>query len=152
VTLYLKESIYNADQFFANKVDHCMMVLAAISGFLAVALGAFGAHALKAILSPEMMAVYQTAVEYHLMHSVLWLSVSGLSLHLPQLKWLTYSAWALAVGILLFSGSLYLLTLTGIKSLGMITPVGGVSLLLGWLMLALAGREFSNTKSVAGSN
>ncbi len=128
------------------------MVLAAISGFLAVALGAFGAHALKAILSPEMMAVYQTAVEYHLMHSVLWLSVSGLSLHLPQLKWLTYSAWALAVGILLFSGSLYLLTLTGIKSLGMITPVGGVSLLLGWLMLALAGREFSNTKSVAGSN
>ncbi|MFC3152035.1 DUF423 domain-containing protein [Litoribrevibacter euphylliae] len=118
-----------------------MLTLAAISGFLAVALGAFGAHGLKTVLSPDMMAVYQTGVLYHLTHSILWLVVSALSVFDPENPWLKRSAVALAVGVVLFSGSLYLLTMTGLKTLGMITPVGGVSLLLGWLMLAIAGRK-----------
>lgn len=118
-----------------------MLVFAAISGFLAVALGAFGAHGLKAVLSPEMMAVYQTGVQYHLTHSILWVVVSALTVIDPHNIWLKRSALALAIGIVLFSGSLYLLTVTGWKSLGMITPIGGVSMLLGWLMLAMAGRK-----------
>ncbi|GLQ30549.1 DUF423 domain-containing protein [Litoribrevibacter albus] len=128
-----------------------MIVFAALSGFLAVALGAFGAHALKQVLSPEMLTVYQTAVEYHLIHSVLLFVVSALMLTHGHLRWLKRSALALAIGILLFSGSLYLLTLSGIKTLGIVTPFGGVSLLLGWLMLAAAGREFSRIQPVEGS-
>ena len=118
-----------------------MIIVAALSGFLAVALGAFGAHGLKSVLAPDMMTVYQTGVEYHLTHSILWVLVSALSVLDSSNPWLKRSGVALGVGILLFSGSLYLLTLTGMKSLGVITPFGGVSLLLGWLMLAVAGRK-----------
>lgn len=128
-----------------------MIVFASLSGFLAVALGAFGAHALKSVLSSDMFSVYQTAVEYHLIHSVLLFVVSVLMVTHGNLLWLKRSAIAIAWGILLFSGSLYLLTLSGIKLLGMVTPLGGVSLLLGWLMLAAAGREFSIKQPSQGS-
>jgi uncharacterized membrane protein YgdD (TMEM256/DUF423 family) len=109
-----------------------------LSAFLAVALGAFGAHALKSRVSPDMLAVWQTGVQYHLFHA-LGLILVGLLLHMfPQVGGIRLSGWLLLGGTLLFSGSLYLLALTGIRTLGAITPLGGVAFLLGWLLLALS--------------
>jgi len=124
-----------------------MLVFAAISGFLAVAMGAFGAHGLKSVLTPEMLTVYQTGVFYHLSHSIIWAMVALAGVQWPSISWLNRSAWGFALGILLFSGSLYLLTLTGIKTLGMVTPFGGASLLVGWLMLAMAGKSLARRKA-----
>lgn len=124
-----------------------MLVFAAISGFLAVAMGAFGAHGLKSVLSPEMLTVYQTGVFYHLTHSIIWGVVALAAVQWPSISWLNRSAWAFALGIVLFSGSLYLLTLTGVKTLGMVTPFGGVSLLVGWFMLAMAGKSLAKVKA-----
>jgi uncharacterized membrane protein YgdD (TMEM256/DUF423 family) len=112
------------------------LCLSALSGFLAVGLGAFGAHGLKGRLSMEMMAVYQTAVQYHFYHTFALALVGLLCLQLNH-SLLRVSAWGFLVGLLLFSGSLYLLSLTGIRWLGAITPFGGFAFLLGWLTLAI---------------
>ncbi|HEY9033533.1 MAG TPA: DUF423 domain-containing protein [Pseudomonadales bacterium] len=112
--------------------------LAAISGLMAVALGAFGAHALKGRLTADMQAVYQTAVSYHFIHTLALLAVALLMLQLGKSTALMLSALAFVAGILVFSGSLYLLSVTGIRWLGAITPVGGVAFMLGWLALLLA--------------
>lgn len=112
------------------------VAIGAVNAFLAVALGAFGAHLLKAKLAPEMFAVWQTAVQYHLPHAV-GLVVVGVLIHLlPGAGLLHWAGWLLAVGMLLFSGSLYLLALSGVRWLGAITPLGGVALLGGWAALA----------------
>jgi uncharacterized membrane protein YgdD (TMEM256/DUF423 family) len=113
------------------------LVLAALGGFTGVALGAFAAHGLKARLSPEYLAVFQTGTHYQLIHSLALLAVGLLLLHAPQ-RLLRASGTLFALGIALFSGSLYLLTLTGIRGLGMITPIGGLAFLAGWLCLGLA--------------
>lgn len=113
------------------------VLFAAISGFLAVALGAFGAHALKASLSPALYQVYQTGVEYQFYHTFALLFLGLAADKLPQ-RLINGSGWAFSVGILLFSGSLYLLALTGIRTLGAITPLGGIAFLLGWGLLAYA--------------
>lgn len=113
------------------------LVLAALGGFTGVALGAFAAHGLKARLSPEYLAVFQTGTHYQLIHSLALLAVGLLLLHAPQ-RLLLASGTLFALGIALFSGSLYLLTLTGIRGLGMITPIGGLAFLAGWLCLGLA--------------
>ncbi|HAH24580.1 MAG TPA: DUF423 domain-containing protein [Prolixibacteraceae bacterium] len=104
---------------------------------LGVLLGAFGAHALKAQLSPEMLGVYKTAVEYQFYHSLGLLLVGLIGYHL-QSKWLKWSGILLFVGVVLFCGSLYALSLTGIKTLGVITPFGGLSFVAGWICLAIA--------------
>lgn len=114
------------------------LLLAAISGFLAVGLGAFGAHGLKTKLTPDLLAVYRTAVEYQFYHTLALLAVGLLLLHWPQNTWLKGSGWAFVAGMLIFSGSLYLLALTGTRWLGAITPIGGAAFLAGWLLLALA--------------
>jgi uncharacterized membrane protein YgdD (TMEM256/DUF423 family) len=119
-----------------------MLVVAALLGFFAVALGAFGAHGLKTVLSPDMMLIYQTAVHYHLTHAIVLVVVSVLALSKPEIPYFKRSGVCLFVGIMIFSGSLYLLTLTGTKWLGAVTPIGGVSLLVGWLMLALGGHQW----------
>lgn len=112
------------------------LLLAAFFGFTGVALGAFAAHGLRARLSSEYLAVFQTGVHYQLIHALALLGVALLSLHLPgRLPLLAGSLFSL--GILLFSGSLYLLTLTSLK-LGIVTPIGGLAFLGGWLCLALA--------------
>lgn len=125
------------------------LISAAISGFSAVALGAFGAHGLKTILSPKLMAAWQTAVQYHLVHSavllILAFALLSLSLPAPADKWLKRSANMMLAGILLFSGSLYLMALTGIRPLGMITPIGGISWLIGWGFLLLAALKLPQT-------
>lgn len=105
---------------------------------LAVAMGAFGAHALKKMLPPDLLAVYQTAVNYHVYHALGLLAVGLLALHLPESALLRWAGILLAVGVLVFSGSLYALSLSGIRKLGAITPFGGVALIAGWLLLAVA--------------
>lgn len=114
-----------------------IIVWAAALLALAVALGAFGAHALKANLTEEYLEVYKTGVQYHFYHALGLLLVGVLAISNPS-KWLSRSAFLLALGILLFSGSLYVLAITGIKSLGMITPFGGVSFIAGWVLLVFA--------------
>ncbi len=113
--------------------------LAAVSGLLAVALGAFGAHALKTRLDETALSVYQTAVQYQFYHSLALLAVGLLCLWLPQSRLLPASGMAFLIGLLLFSGSLYILSFTGMRWLGAITPLGGLSFMVGWALLALAG-------------
>ena len=113
------------------------ITLASISGMLAVTLGAFGAHALKGRLDDYSRGVFETAVQYHFYHTLALLAVGILLLQQPQLIQLQWSGWAFFIGIIIFSGSLYVMTLTGARWLGAITPVGGVAFIIGWLMLAL---------------
>lgn len=105
----------------------------AASGLLAVALGAFAAHALRGHLETQMLAVFQTATQYQLVHSILLVAL-GLA-PAEQHRGLHYARVAFAVGIVVFSGSLYLLVTTGNRKFGMITPVGGISFLVGWALL-----------------
>tara|TARA_B110000967_G_C18654083_1_gene444845 strand:+ start:221 stop:607 length:387 start_codon:yes stop_codon:yes gene_type:complete len=117
--------------------------LAAFSGALAVMIGAFGAHALKARLTPELLSVYETGVQYHFWHTLVLLAVGLLALQLPDSRTLIASGIAFIVGIILFSGSLYLLASTdirhlGIMPVGLITPFGGMSFIVGWLLLLIS--------------
>lgn len=114
------------------------LAMASVSGFLAVALGAFGAHGLKARLSEEMMAVYRTAVEYHFYHTLALLAVAVLLYTGSQSTMLRASGWLFVGGIIVFSGSLYALALSGIRVLGAVTPIGGLLFLAGWIALAVA--------------
>ena len=113
------------------------LLLAAGNGFLVVALGAFGAHGLSARLSAEMMATYQTAVQYHFYHSLALLGVALLCLQFPVATLPRASGYLFLAGIVLFSGSLYLLALTGVRWLGAVTPIGGLGFLAGWLCLCI---------------
>ncbi len=114
-------------------------ILLAGSVFLALAVitGAFGAHALKAKLADDMMQVYKTGVEYHFYHALGLLLVGILSVQFPSVL-ISWSGICLAMGIILFSGSLYVIALTGIRCLGAITPLGGISFIAGWLLLFFA--------------
>ncbi len=114
------------------------LLLAGSSGLLAVMLGAFGAHALKASLTPALYAAYQTGIEYQFYHTLALLLV-GMLRQQQDLPYLLWAGRAFVAGILLFSGSLYLLALSGVKVFGMVTPVGGVLFMVGWAMLILAG-------------
>ncbi len=113
------------------------MALGAVNAFLSVAAGAFGAHALKARLSPELLAVFETGARSHMYHALGLLAVGLLAQSRPS-GLLTAAGWAMTLGIVLFSGSLYVLALSGVRSLGAITPLGGLGFLAGWLLLALA--------------
>jgi len=118
-------------------MDKNFLLLGAIAGFLAVALGAFGAHGLRGRLSPEMMSVFQTGVQYHLAHALAILLVGAIMGHLSG--WLIQTAgWCFVAGIVFFSGSLYLLAVTGVTILGAVTPIGGLLFLAGWPCLAFA--------------
>ena len=113
-------------------------LLGSVAMLLAVAMGAFGAHALKELLPAERMAVYQTAVNYHVYHALGLLAIGALALRIPDAAWLRAAGLLMGSGLLLFSGSLYALALSGVRGLGAITPLGGVAFLLAWLALALA--------------
>jgi uncharacterized membrane protein YgdD (TMEM256/DUF423 family) len=111
------------------------VVLGSLNAFLAVALGAFGAHGLKSKVSAEMLTVWQTGVQYHMFHA-LGLILLGILIHLlPQIGPLRLSGWLLFSGIVLFSGSLYVMVLSGVRALGIVTPIGGIAFLLGWLLM-----------------
>lgn len=114
------------------------LVLGCIAALLAVAVGAFGAHGLKARIAPELMSVYRTGVEYHFYHALGMVLVGLAAFHLPESARLRAAGWAMLAGILLFSGSLYLLALSGRAWLGTITPVGGTAFIAAWGLFAAA--------------
>jgi uncharacterized membrane protein YgdD (TMEM256/DUF423 family) len=113
------------------------IVLGAVNALLSVAAGAFGAHALKARLPAELLAIFETGARYHMYHA-LGLIAIGLVAQTRPSPLLHNAGGAMLAGIVLFSGSLYVLALTGIRALGAITPVGGLGFLAGWAMLAIA--------------
>lgn len=115
------------------------ITLASLSGMLAVMLGAFGAHALKGRLDTYAAGVFETAVQYHFYHSLALLAVGVIALSQPQTVLLKSSAWLFLIGIVVFSGSLYLLSVTGVRWLGAITPLGGLAFIGGWACLAASG-------------
>lgn len=114
------------------------LALGALFGLLGVLLGAFGAHALRARLAPDMLAIFHTGVEYQFYHVFALLGVGLLALMWPQRALLGWAGALFCIGIVIFSGSLYLLSATGVRWLGAITPVGGVAFILGWLLLLIA--------------
>jgi uncharacterized membrane protein YgdD (TMEM256/DUF423 family) len=113
------------------------LMLAAFFGFTGVGLGAFAAHGLKNRLSAEYLAIFQTGVTYQLVHTLALLGVALLATQIPG-RLVAWAGACFAIGILLFSGSLYVLTLTGVSKLGIVTPFGGLAFLAGWLCLGLA--------------
>jgi uncharacterized membrane protein YgdD (TMEM256/DUF423 family) len=120
-------------------MDRLFFGLGSFSAFLAIAAGAFGAHALRARLSSEYLAVFETAARYQMYHGLALLAVAWASVRwpgaLPQ-----WAGWFFVLGTVLFSGSLYALALTGVRWLGAVTPLGGIAFLAGWLCLALSAR------------
>ena len=114
------------------------MALGSINAALAVILGAFGAHALKARLSPQMLEVYHTAVQYHFYHALGMLLVAALAGNVLSSGAMRLSGYLMLAGIILFSGSLYVLAITGITWLGAVTPLGGLCFIAAWVVLAVA--------------
>jgi uncharacterized membrane protein YgdD (TMEM256/DUF423 family) len=120
-------------------VERVFLTVGALSGFVAVAAGAFGAHALRDRLNTDMLQVFQTGVTYQMYHALALIGVGILlgRLSLDGSPFLTAAGWLFLVGSVLFSGSLYLLSLSEITWLGAITPLGGLAFLLGWLAVAI---------------
>lgn len=115
------------------------LMLGSINAFLFVALGAFGAHALKPRLEAGgYVGTWETAVQYHMIHALALIAVAILTQHLDATGLVNGSGWAFLIGIIIFCGSLYVLSITGISVIGAITPLGGVSFLIGWSLLFIA--------------
>ena len=112
------------------------IVIGVIAMALGIVLGAFGAHGLKARLEPSLLAAYQTGVEYHLYHGLGLILVGVLGFHFPGAAGLQWGGWLLLAGMLLFSGSLYLMAISGVRWLGAITPFGGMAFIVGWCWIA----------------
>jgi uncharacterized membrane protein YgdD (TMEM256/DUF423 family) len=118
-------------------MDRTFVFVAALMGLVGVGLGAFGAHGLRGRLSPDMLAVFETGVRYQMYHALALLAVAIL---MPRVEGraVIVAGWSFIAGIFIFSGSLYALALTGVTTLGAITPIGGVAFLAGWIALAIA--------------
>jgi len=114
------------------------LILGAINAFLTVALGAFGAHALEGKIPQKYIETWQTGVQYQMFHALGLFVIAFVMDKLPQTSLVTWAGWLMFVGILLFSGSLYVLSLTQVKVLGAITPLGGVSFIVAWILLMVA--------------
>ncbi len=114
------------------------LILGGINAALVVLLGAFGAHALKARLTAEMLAVYQTGVHYHLFHALGLIAAGLVATQIPASACLKWSGWLMLAGIVLFSGSLYVLSVSGLSWLGMVTPFGGLAFILSWTLFVIA--------------
>jgi len=118
------------------------IIIGAVNAFLAVALGAFGAHGLEGKVPAKYLETWQTGVTYQMFHAVGILIIGILLGNLPATSLLSWSGWLMLIGIILFSGSLYVLTLTQISVLGAITPLGGVSFLIAWVLLIIAAVRY----------
>ena len=112
------------------------LLIGAVFGFLGVALGAFGAHGLRNRLSPDMLTVFETGVRYQMYHVFALLAVAAAAGHVGAVRLLTIAGWSFIAGIVIFSGSLYALALTGVTTWGAVTPIGGLAFLIGWACLA----------------
>lgn len=111
--------------------------IGALSGLLAVALGAFGAHALRSRVEPALLTTFETGVRYHMYHALALLAVGLAAAQWPQSSGPILAGWLFVAGTVVFSGSLYALALTGVRWLGAITPLGGVALIAGWAVLVI---------------
>lgn len=118
-------------------MEKTFVVLGALSGFVSVAAGAFGAHALKARLGPDLLAVFETGARYQMFHALALVAAGWASARFPGTA-ASLAGWLFLGGTVLFSGSLYALALTGVRALGAVTPLGGVAFLGGWVALAWA--------------
>ncbi|WP_372523784.1 DUF423 domain-containing protein [Sulfuricaulis sp.] len=114
------------------------LILGGINAALVVLLGAFGAHGLKTRMTAEMLAVYQTGVHYHLFHALGLLAVGLVATQISGSAYLRWSGWLMLVGIILFSGSLYVLSISGLRWLGMVTPFGGILFIVAWILFVVA--------------
>jgi len=120
------------------------IVLGCLNAFISVALGAFGAHALRYKIAPELLVMWEKAVDYQMYHA-LALLIIAMSIKLwPEVRRIRTAGFLLFIGILLFSGSLYTLVLTEVRALGVITPIGGVAFLWGWVLFGMSARDFSD--------
>ena len=118
-------------------MDRTFLLLGAVAAFLGVALGAFGAHGLRSRLAPDMLAAFETGVRYQMYHALALLLTAVLMARMGG--WLvSLAGWAFVAGIVLFSGSLYALAVSGVTTFGAITPLGGLAFLIGWACLAIA--------------
>jgi len=118
-------------------MDRTFLLVGALAGFIGVGLGAFGAHGLRGRLAPEMLAVFETGVRYQMYHALALVLVSIVLARASG--WLVLTAgWSFVAGIVLFSGSLYALALSGVTIFGAVTPLGGLAFLVGWACLAIA--------------
>jgi uncharacterized membrane protein YgdD (TMEM256/DUF423 family) len=117
------------------------IIIGAINAFLSVALGAFGAHALEGKISQKYIDTWNTGVLYQMFHSIGILIIGVLAGNIAASSLLNWSGWLMLIGIVLFSGSLYVLSITGIKVLGAITPLGGVSFLIAWVLLIITAAK-----------
>ncbi|MGE7906251.1 DUF423 domain-containing protein [Peribacillus sp. NPDC094092] len=117
------------------------IILGALNGFIAVALGAFGAHGLEGKIPDKYLETWQTAVQYQMFHAV-GLLVIGLLAGKVSSPLINWSGWLMLIGIILFSGSLFVLSVTQIKILGAITPLGGVSFLVAWVLMIIAAYKY----------
>ena len=113
-------------------------ILGGINAALVVLLGAFGAHTLKVRLSAEMLAVYQTGVHYHLFHALGLLVVGLVATQIADSTYLKWSGWLMLAGVVLLSGSLYVLSVSGLRWLGMVTPLGRTAFILAWALFVMA--------------
>ena len=118
-------------------MNSLFLFLSAVCAFTGVGMGAFGAHGLKAMLGPEMLAVYKTAVDYQMWHALGLGLIALLKHQAVASKLLLWAGWLMFAGIILFSGSLYVLAIANIRWLGMITPFGGLAFLIAWLLVML---------------
>ena len=118
-----------------------LITMAGVNGLLAVMLGAFMSHSLEETINTELLGVFQTGVSYHMYHSLAALAAGILSHIFPKVRLLKFSAYSFLLGIVLFSGSLYLLALTELSMIGMITPIGGTLFIFGWIMLCIFGAK-----------
>ena len=118
-----------------------LITMAAVNGLLAVMLGAFMSHSLDETITTELLGVFQTGVLYHMYHSLAALAAGILSHVYPKVRLLKFSAYSFLLGIVFFSGSLYLLALTELPLIGMITPIGGTFFIFGWIMLCIFGAK-----------
>lgn len=114
-----------------------IIILAGVNGFLAVSIGAFAAHMLRDRLSPELLNTFQTGVQYHMYHALALFGIGLMMLNFPASNLLRISAYLMMAGIVLFSGSLYLLSISGLRWLGAITPLGGLCFLTAWTLIVL---------------
>lgn len=121
-------------------MERIFLMLGALSGAIAVAAGAFGAHALQSRVEPRLVEVFETGARYQMYHALALLAVAWAATRWPG-SLTTASGWLFVAGTVVFSGSLYAMTFTGIRALGAITPIGGVCFIAGWLCLALAARN-----------
>lgn len=121
-----------------NITAKLFLISGSVNAMFAVIFGAFGAHALKARLDEHLLKVFHTGVEYQFYHALGLILIGIIALNLPVNTWLKSAGWMMLSGIILFSGSLYLLSILNLRWLGMITPVGGLLFILSWLSLSIA--------------